>query len=48
MRKPELAASAATRASLSPARRDQAAVQLICSALVLSLISLGLRILSVW
>jgi hypothetical protein len=47
MRKPELAAPAARQASL-PAGREQAGVQLVCCALMLSLIALSLRILSVW
>jgi hypothetical protein len=48
MRKTDLAAPAARRAPLSAAGRDGATVQLVCLALVVSLIALASRIVSIW
>jgi hypothetical protein len=47
MRKPD-ASVAARKASLPAGSRDDAAVQLVCLALVLALVVLAARIASVW
>jgi hypothetical protein len=48
MRKTDSAAPAARRAPVSAAGRDDATVQLVCLALVVSLIALVCRIVSIW
>jgi hypothetical protein len=48
MRKIDLAAPAARGAPRPAAGRDDAAVQLVCLALVISLIALAVRIVSIW
>jgi hypothetical protein len=48
MRKTDQAALAARRAILSASGRDHAPAQLVCLALVVSLIALASRIVSIW
>jgi hypothetical protein len=48
MRKPEAAAVAARKASLSAGSRDTAPVEVVCMALMLALVVLALRIATVW
>jgi hypothetical protein len=47
MRKPDAASGAATTTSLTGRRGDQP-VQLVCLALVLALVTLALRIATIW
>jgi hypothetical protein len=48
MRKPHPVAAAARQALPSPGKEDSAPVQLVCLALVLSVVVLGCRIASIW
>jgi hypothetical protein len=48
MRKPEAASVAARKASLSAGSRDTAPVEVVCTALMLALVVLALRIATVW
>jgi hypothetical protein len=48
MRKPDAALLAATKTSVPAGSRGDAPVELVCLALVLALVVLGLRIASFW
>ena len=47
MRKPDAVSAAAARPS-PPASRDDAAVRIVCLALLLALVALACRIASIW
>jgi hypothetical protein len=48
MRKPDVTALAASKASLVTGHGDEAPVKLVCLALVLALVVLAGRIVTVW
>jgi hypothetical protein len=48
MRKPDAVPLAATKASLPRGSRDDAPAEVVCVALVLSLLVLAFRIASIW
>jgi hypothetical protein len=48
VRKPGVAAVAASKVSLPSGNPDRASVELVCLALVLAVAALGFRIASIW
>jgi hypothetical protein len=48
MRKPDVAPTAASKATLPGRSRDDASVRLVCLALTLALLALAFRIANLW